>query len=522
MSRRLRAFVATAALALAGTGAVGTRRAAADEVRLFDGEVLFGSVTTPRDGRLDVATPAGVRHLARTEVAAILPGEPPVDEVRRREATLPPDDAAGLQALARFAWSRHLDDDARRLLDRALSASPEAGDAGLLLGRVARNGTWVAGAAAPWPPIGTTGPRWGAARQRALRAAGVGPDAEAAARRALDWLARHQDEDGKIDADGFERHCPSSDPCGGLGGGHHGERVPCGFDGAVTAVAALAWSAGGSTPTAGPYAENLARAVPWLVQLVERGPGGFDQIWNHAFAVEALADVAAAARDPALLDVVERGVGDLLRLQRPDGGWSYIYDVGDVPTTSVVLSAIGIALQCGVGVPEEVVDRALAFLDARVDSKTGRSEYHEGAELSGYTPTRANAAGALAARAAVGRLGGTTSLARQLAAASSPNPAWKIETKDVKTPDGRTVHAQVGSLYPLLWYEAAFAFERRGLERGWRRALVKALLDGQAAAGHANGSWAPLGPYSEAGGRPFVTALAALMLLEPCRFPREG
>jgi hypothetical protein len=443
-------------------------------------------------------------------------GEKPGAELRRREGELAEDDAEGRVALARFCWRRRLDADARRLATAALVLDAEHALAHQLLGHASTPEGWVEGWGAPWPPVGSIGTRRGRARKR------PGAGSAKAITAGLAWLAAHQDEDGTIDADGFGAHCPEGDRCADPGGGHHGERTLCAFDGATTAVAVLAWLAQGSTPTSGPYADAVRRGLQRCVRELEHPSRGFDAIWNRAFAVQAVADAYAVTRDPALGDVLVGAVDGLRAEQRPDGGWSYIYAIGDVPTTAAVLMALGMAAQAGVGIEPEVVTRALAFLEARVDPETRRSEYHAGAEQKGYTPTTANAAATLAARASVGRLRETPRLAGRLAVLTARKPKWKISFEEVKTGDGRTVRAQVGNLYPYAWYHAAFALAAAGkASGGWSRALASALVRGQEGAGHATGSWDPLGPYSASGGRAFVTAICTLMLQAPYRYPEE-
>ncbi len=467
--------------------------------------------------------PAGVAGLFLVLWLLCVPGgrlgadEPTLAD---REAGLAADDADGRVALALWAWERRDDAASRRLAAAALAIDPSHEAAHRLLGHVRAPAGWVAGLAPPHGDAWDVGPRWGAEQRRATGRVG-GSTMRKRAERALAWLAAHQDEDGRIDADAFGRHCPDGDVCEGTGGGHHGERMPCAFDGAVTAVAVLAWSAHGSTLEAGPYRASIASAIPFCERVIEAGVASFDSIWNVAFATEAVADVCAASRAARLRGVVERGVAELQAQQRPDGGYSYVYAIGDVPTTAVVLCALGQAAQAGIGVDAEAVSRALAFLDERVDPGSGRSEYHDGAEHKGYTPTRANAAAALAARSAVGALAATPALAAQLAAAREQKPRWKLEEKVIKTRDGRRVKAQVGSLYPFLWYLADRALLDHGgaAAAGWRRALRAALGKGQRADGHAAGSWDPRGPYSLSGGRAFVTGIGALMLLSIHRYP---
>ena len=61
---------------------------------------------------------------------------------------------------------------------------------------------------------------------------------------------------------------------------------------------------------------------------------------------------------------------------------------------------------------------------------------------------------------------------------------------------------------------ALFRLEGPGGPRwtAWNRALVDALLKGQATAGHAAGSWPPISRWSMETGRVWATAMGALIL----------
>ena len=56
---------------------------------------------------------------------------------------------------------------------------------------------------------------FGERRARRAERFQVRPEVEALVASGLEWLARHQDEDGRWDADGFERHDPPGKPSGG-------------------------------------------------------------------------------------------------------------------------------------------------------------------------------------------------------------------------------------------------------------------------------------------------------------------
>ena len=436
----------------------------ADEIRLKDGEILYGTVER-MDGALRVAQGERVRTVHEADVAEVLAGGAP----ERLE-----EPAAG-------TWR-----------------------------------SWRQGSGLPYDLAS----RWGAPRRTARSAGGGTAATEAAVERACAWLAAHPDEDGKLDADGFMKHDPDGAKTDGAGGGHHGERVPCGYDGVTTAVALMVWSAAGSTPVSGPYRANVAKALAYCKAIVARGPGGAYGLWNFGFCTQAIADVYLLRPDPDLVLLIRGAVRQILDLQQADGGWSYYLQIGDVPTTGVAASALGLAARAGFAVPQTEAAAALQFLDARVEGN-GRSEYHEGAERKGYTPTRANAAANLAVQALFGRLGNAPQLAKQVAAIQE-KPVWKIEFKEVKTKDGRTVRAQLGNLYPYQWYYTTVAlFERGGSTWAtWFSGLKTALLNGQRKDGSFAGSWDALGNYSDSAGRVFVTGLCALMLQAPYRYPR--
>ena len=497
--------------------------APAEELRLRDGEVIHGHIEERAKGKLHVRIGRKLRKLAAKDVEQILEGGDPHTALLVAREALAPEDAPGRAALAEQAWRYRMDDLARSLALESVALDPTLAGAQGLLGRVQRGADWKPGRPPGWGAPGRTGPRWGQARRAALSRSGGSRSTEAAVERGLAWLASHQDDDGRLDADGFQRHDPAEDPCAGQGGGHHGERVPCGYDGVTTAVALMAWLASGSTPVSGPFRKQVAKALSFCVGVLEGGPAGAYGLWNHGFCTQAVADAYAVTRDPELRNVLAAAVAGLLRFQRADGGWSYYMPIGDLPTTGVAGSALGLANQAGIPVPTLAVDRLWEFLDARVAADSGRSEYHKGAERKGYTPTRANTAAALTVRALFAAQSQAPHLARQAAALGGRKPVWKLEFKEVKTRDGRKVRAQIGNLYPYLWYYTTMALWERGGSSWskWFGGLKKALLSGQRKEGSARGSWDPLGTYSSSAGRVFITGLCILMLQTPYRYPRS-
>jgi len=475
----------------------------AEEFRLKDGEVIFGKAVAGKKGRIEIETGHGVRKIAESDIVERLEGMAPHVEFDQSER-----DASLLD----MAWHHKLDERARTL-------AAELGDNELARGILARGDE----RSPAWGVTGRTGPRWGAKRRSALSSLGGNSSTEKLVTAALDWLVAHQDDDGRLDADQFMKHDPEDDKCDGAGGGHHGGKVACPYDGVTTAVALMAWLASGSTPVSGPYAEAVAKALRFCVGVLKGGSRGFDAIWSYAFCTQAVADAYTVTRDPELRPVLRTAVLRLLGGQLQDGGWRYFGGVGGVPTTCAVAMALGQAIQAGIPVPDKAVKKIIAFLDARIDAKTGRSEYHDGAERLGYTPTTANAASALAVRALLGNHETTPKKSKQVSVIGAKKPVWSLKFKKVKTKDGRVVNAQIGNLYPYAWYYTTIALHQNGggAWSKWFGALKGALKKGQRKDGSAAGSWDPIGTYSNSAGRVFITGICALMLQSPYRFPRK-
>lgn len=112
----------------------------------------------------------------------------------------------------------------------------------------------------------------------------------------LVWLARHQDQDGSWDTDGFMEHDPVDKRCDGPGNGVH--------DIAVTGLALLAFLAEGNTPFTGPYRRQVDNGFAWLRKR-QKPSGVFDGpntdfIYAHCIATIAVCEGYGLSGDPRL------------------------------------------------------------------------------------------------------------------------------------------------------------------------------------------------------------------------------
>jgi hypothetical protein len=172
---------------------------------------------------------------------------------------------------------------------------------------------------------------------------------EGAVGRALDWLSRHQEGDGRWS---IQKH-----------GGEAGHDVAAtGF----ALLCYLGWGIKHDVP--GKYQAPAAKAVDWLVKQAKpdgdiRGPGN---MYDQGIAAIALAEAYGLTRDPALGVCVSNVVGFIMRAQNAKtGGWRY--KPGEGGDTSVVgwqTMALVSANMAGIAVPKEHFERAGVWLNS--------------------------------------------------------------------------------------------------------------------------------------------------------------
>lgn len=153
------------------------------------------------------------------------------------------------------------------------------------------------------------------------------------------------------------------------------ERYPT----AMTALAGLAMLCEGSTTTQGRYADNLRRAVDYLVR--QSRPNGLigDPLrddrytYGHGFSMLFLSEVLGEEEDEdrreELVDVLTRAVQFTGEAQTPAGGWGYVsskdgngFDEGSTTITQV--QGLRGCRNAGISVPKEIIDKAVGYIKA--------------------------------------------------------------------------------------------------------------------------------------------------------------
>lgn len=170
--------------------------------------------------------------------------------------------------------------------------------------------------------------------------------------RALDWLARQQ-KHGYWEANGGQY------------------RV------AMTALSGMAMLSEGSTTTRGKYADNIERAVDFLIEMSQpNGLIGYSQdyhyTYGHGFSMLFLSQVYGEEEDigrrKELRRVLTASVKFAAGAQTSAGGWGYVsakdgndFDEGSTCITQV--QGLRACRNSGIPVEKEIIERAKAYIE---------------------------------------------------------------------------------------------------------------------------------------------------------------
>ncbi len=146
---------------------------------------------------------------------------------------------------------------------------------------------------------------------------------------------------------------------------------------AMTALSGIALLAEGSTTTQGRFAENVRRAVDYLVSrsrdngLIGDPTRDNRYTYGHGFAMLFLSQVLGEEEDldrrTALVDILTRAVAFTGEAQTQAGGWGYVSakdglgrDEGSTTITQV--QALRGCRNAGIPVPKEIIDKAIQYI----------------------------------------------------------------------------------------------------------------------------------------------------------------
>lgn len=347
---------------------------------------------------------------------------------------------------------------------------------------------------------------------------------EEAVRAALEWLLRHQSDDGSWKARDFVENCtkrcailrPTAHTGGGLG--------PPEYDVGVTGLAILAFAGYGHTHIHGvqpEYVEAVRAALDYLrsqqMASTDRavdgrfGPLAGHWVYNHAIATMAMCELLAMSGDISLHRSTRRAVDLLLYLRNPGAAWRYGVRDGDndVSVTGWMLLALKAARAARVPMSTDAYRQAfrdsVAFLERMTDAQ-GKTGYRRRGEFR--TPLPCMTSVAVLARLFAGEPRSSSRVRQGVELCVRDLPRWD--------------ESQRRRINIYHWYYASYALFQYGgaAWNQWNPPLQKALLESQRRGGCEDGSWDPVGEWGPRGGRVYSTALGAMTFEVYYRFRR--
>ncbi len=359
---------------------------------------------------------------------------------------------------------------------------------------------------------------------------GFGPKGRAAIDFGLRWLAAHQTPLGRWEAQTFPQWCdgkPYAEGRPSVWG------VPE-YDVGVTALALLAFLGAGYSGSGTHAYDRVVESGLWALVNAQEGDGCFGPratghfVYNHAAATLAMVEAYGMTRRVEWRVSAQRGLDFVAACRNPGGAWRYGVKPGDDDTsvTGWMVAACATALIVNDAeaplpdarlfrVDSAAVDGARAWIEAMTDPASGRVGYQtRGSGVARLT--------SLAAKFPAEKSEALTALSIHVRLLLGQDPAASPVLRqgaNLLSPDD--VHWDPnGGNDVCYWYYATHVTWRLGGERwnAWRQRMRIALVDEQRMDETPctfRGSWDPVDPWGDSGGRVYETALAVRTLEVP-------
>lgn len=324
-------------------------------------------------------------------------------------------------------------------------------------------------------------------RKRLAMENGGSPESEEAVERALDYLARHQLNDGSWSL-GFENSC--KDQCE-----PDGNRIDS-YRTAATGLALLCFLGAGKTEEDDTYGPQISKAIYHLQLTLKRDSGSgywvgtesLAMMYEHGIATLALCEALQMRPSPELKESCQLAVNYLVNAQFRDGGWDYHPgSPGDLSIAAWQVMALKSAISAKLDVPQRTVTSIDRFLEK---CRGGEFMYR----YRNRKPT--------ASMTAIGNLiqlfRGRSREARSIAMA--------VEYLAETGPSNNDLYYD--------YYATQLMFQHGGpLWKAWNIKMRDYLVRTQETQGHSAGSWWFSGDHSnDVGGRIYTTCMGCLIL----------
>lgn len=141
----------------------------------------------------------------------------------------------------------------------------------------------------------------------------------------------------------------------------------------VTALCCLAFMGEGSRPKVGRYGKNIYRGMEFVLNNVQssgiiKGGNPYGPMYEHVFGLLALlfsyGDMPKESK--TINDIIAKGIQEILKAQRLDGGWRYQFSReghSDMSLTANVLWVLRTAKKSGFTVSKEAIKKGVKFVE---------------------------------------------------------------------------------------------------------------------------------------------------------------
>jgi hypothetical protein len=164
---------------------------------------------------------------------------------------------------------------------------------------------------------------------------------------------------------------------------------------AMTGYALMAFISTGNLPGEGEYGRNVTSGMQYLLNQVQ--PDGLFRdvqqgkyMYSHGIATVALSEIYGETGSPLLRQRLQEMVGVIVNGQSPLGGWRYRPDArdADISVTVLQVAALRSAKNAGLAVPQDTIDRAVAYIGKCFVPGSGGFAYQPGGP-AGFARTAA-------------------------------------------------------------------------------------------------------------------------------------
>ncbi len=317
---------------------------------------------------------------------------------------------------------------------------------------------------------------------------GATKESELAVAAALDYLARHQSNDGSWSSR-FEL-----EPCGGQC--THGGEFRDPYKIASTGLALLCFLGAGHTQHEGQYSEHVSKGIYYLVNKLRRSDnGGYwlgteanFQMYEHGIATLALCEALQMTDDKSLREPCQAAINFIAFAQHSDGGWDYHpRGPGDLSIAGWQAMALKSAVSAKISIPTNTI-RGIDIFLKRTAFNDFQFHYRGGKPTPSMT--------------AIG------TLLKMYRGYSKTDPAIlkAIQFLSKEGPSGNDVY------YNYYATQVLFNAGDRAW-KDWNDMMREYLIQNQERQGHMAGSWWFDRDLSNSvGGRIYVTCMACLTL----------